>query len=254
MGRSIVVTSGKGGTGKTTLTAGVASCLAALGHRVVCVDADVGARNLDIALAMSDDMTRSRDFSDVLAGHVVVESALVPHPRIARLSLLPGPMNRRAAEIDAYGFKHLINRLTEACDFVLVDCCAGLEEGFVLATDACREAIVVATPDASSLRVAARATELIGPDKDCQLVVNRVKPKLIAADYAYNIDDIMDETGLPLLGLVPEDELIPVALHTKVPLVVTGAKGAAGAMLRITRRLLGEQVPLIRMKQWKVEL
>ena len=253
MGQSIAFVSGKGGTGKTTITAGIATCLAALGHSVICVDADVGARNLDISLGMRTQMLRTTDFADILRGTIAPEAALIGHPTIPGLELITAPLTGTISEIHTERFRYLIRALTHRADFVLVDAAAGLDAGFRMVADACRHAVVVATTDTSSLRVASRAASLLGPDKPAMLVINRVIPKLVQGGHAANIDDAMDETGLPLLGLVPEDEMVPSTAFVDIPLVLSGGNGASGAMLRIARRLTGENIPLKRLKQWKVD-
>lgn len=252
MGISVVITSGKGGTGKTTVTAGLASCLAALDRTVICVDADVGARNLDIALGMSQSMDTALDLSDALRGLENADAAMAVHPHLPGLRLISAPLTSRFSELDTAAFRPLIRALCEEADFVLVDCCAGLETGFQMATGACERAIVVSTAELSSLRVAARAAALLDPTMRALLTVNRVNPKLIRAKYAPDIDDMMDTTGLPLLGLIPEDEMIPAAAHKGIAPVLAGGTGAAAALLRIARRLTGESIPLRRMRRWQV--
>lgn len=261
MGVSIVITSGKGGTGKTTVTAGLGACLAALGKTVICVDADVGARNLDLALGMSQALTSARDLLDALRGPDIVETVLTEHPAIRGLSLIPAPLTRGFEELDTERFAPLIAALCERADYVLVDCCAGLEQGFRMATGACERAIVVSTAEKPSLRVASRAAAMLIPDRPMEagakmpmLVVNRVNPLMIKGRYALNIDDIMDAAGLPLLGLIPEDEMIPAAAHLGLALTLTGGTGAAAAFLRIARRVTGEQIPLKRLKRWQISV
>lgn len=252
MGVSIVITSGKGGTGKTTVTAGLASCLAALDRTVICVDADVGARNLDIALGMSETLDTALDLSDALRNPGAPDAAIAVHPQLPGLRLISAPLTRRFSELDTEAFRPLIRTLCEQADYVLVDCCAGLEAGFHMATGACERAVVVSTAELSSLRVAARAASLLETPACAALIVNRVNPKLIRAKYAPNIDDMMDVTGLPLLGLIPEDEMIPAAAHKAIAPVLAGGTGAASALLRIARRVIGESVPLGRMRRWQV--
>ncbi|MDR1735394.1 MAG: P-loop NTPase [Oscillospiraceae bacterium] len=252
MGVSIVITSGKGGTGKTTVAASLASCLSALGKTVICVDADIGARNLDIALGLSGGISGSLDLSDALRMPDEPGAALTAHPDLPGLSLISAPLTRRVSELDTRAFAPLIRALSARADFVLVDCCAGLEDGFFMSVNACERAVIVSTADASSLRVAARCAQLTGKEKRPRLIVNRVNPKLIVGRNAPEIDDIMDATGLPLLGLVPEDEMVSAAANRGVPLTLAGGTGAAAAILRIARRLLGEDVPIGRMKRWQV--
>ncbi|MCL2030850.1 MAG: AAA family ATPase, partial [Oscillospiraceae bacterium] len=157
MGASVVITSGKGGTGKTAVTAGVGACLAALGRKVVCVDADAGARGLDLALGMSHALTSARDLSDALREPDAPDASMTEHPAVPGLYLIPAPLTLGMDELEDHHFGRLIETLEGRADFVLVDCCAGLGRGFRAATEACRRAVVVSTAEKPSLRVAARA-------------------------------------------------------------------------------------------------
>lgn len=250
MGISILVTSGKGGTGKTSLTAGVGSCLAALGRTVICVDADVGLRNLDIALGLPD--RTALDFHDVLKNPGCLDEALVEHNRIPRLFLLPAPTGEPAAAIDARAFAALIDTLAERADFVFVDGAAGLDAGFQLAAGSCQRAVVVANPDPLSVRDAARAASMLPGVDPIQLVLNRVRPRLMRRRLAPNVDDVMDGVGLPLLGVVPEDEIVMAAAVRGMPAVLAAHDGAVVAWLNIAERLLGKSVPLPRIRQWNI--
>ena len=244
MGTVIVVTSGKGGTGKTSLTAGVASCLAALGRRVLCIDMDVGLRNLDIALGMTD--CALTDFTDVLSGRCPLERAAAPHPELVGLWLLTAPVRPDGAP-DAAAMADLVSRARERYDYILMDSPAGVGGGFRLAAGSADRAIVVSTSDASSLRDAQRAVAEL-PLEQIQLVVNRVQPRLLRRLRA-TIDDAMDAAGLPLLGVVPEDERVMLAANRGVPLILDcRGKGAALAYLNIAKRLEGLRVPVMRLR------
>ena len=210
MGQVLAVISGKGGTGKTSVCAGVAGCLCMEGARVLCIDADVGLRNLDISLGMSDEPILP--FTAVMRGEYPLEKAAV-HPRLAGL----------------------------------LDAPAGIGAGFRLATGEAGRAIVVAASDPASLRDAARATDVLlaeNPRIEAQLVVNRVSPVLYRRMQA-TIDDVMDGVGLPLLGIVPEDSGVTLAAAKGVPLPLYSEKGAARACRNIARRLCGQKVPLM---------
>jgi len=244
MGTSVMITSGKGGTGKTSLTAAVASCLAALGHRVLCVDLDIGLRNLDIALGLSD--RALMDFSDVMDRRCSLLSAIVEHPDIPALYLLTAPMTLDHA--DEIAFSRMIDDARDCFDYIIMDSPAGLGDGFRLAMHAADRAVVVSATDPAALRDAQRAvSELARKVKDIHLVMNRVQPKLITK-LRTSIDHAMDTAGLPLLGVVPEDQNVMVAAVTGVPLVLLTNKGAAPAYLNIARRLLGQRVPLLKIR------
>lgn len=246
MGTAIVITSGKGGTGKSSLTAGVGSCLAAMGRRVLCIDGDVGLRNLDLILGMSDQALM--DFTDVMEGRCPLSDAPAEHRKIKNLFLLTAPVLTAPEEISGEKMAELIQAAREQFDYVLIDAPAGIGPGFRLAVSGADRAIIVATSDSSSLRDAQRTAALLeGKVSPCQLVVNRVKPKLLRR-LNTTIDDAMDFTGLPLLGLVPEDERVSVAANQGVPVITVANKGAPTAYLRIARRLEGQAVPLPRLR------
>lgn len=241
MSVSIVVTSGKGGTGKTSFTGAVGSCLAALGQKVLCVDMDVGLRNLDITLGMSDRAVM--DFTDVLSGRCPLELAAAEHPDIPGLFLLTAPMSFDP-EVDENSISQLIAQAKERFDFILLDCPAGLGTGFHLATAAVDRGVVVSTTDPSALRDAQRTVmALTSRLETLHLVMNRVQPKLIRKLHT-NIDEAMNTAGLPLLGVVPEDPKVTLAAGVGKPLILTARKDAAIAYLNIAKRLMGQQVPL----------
>ncbi len=238
----IAVTSGKGGTGKTSFTGGVGSCLAALGQRVLCVDMDVGLRNLDINLGLTDKAVM--DFTDVLSGRCDLKLAATGHPDIAGLHLLTAPMT-----LEGYITEEAMGRLValakEQFDFILMDCPAGLGEGFRLATAAADRGVVVSNTDPSALRDAQRTVVALSPRLETlHLVMNRVQPKLIRKLHT-SIDEAMNTSGLPLLGVIPEDAQVTLAAAQGRPLILTTGKGAAIAYLNIAKRLLGQRVPLM---------
>lgn len=244
MGTSIMVTSGKGGTGKTSLTAGVASCLAALGHRVLCIDLDIGLRNLDIALGLTD--LALMDFSDVMARRCPLLTAVTAHPEIRGLHLLTAPLNLDDPDVD--GFCAMVEDARDYFDFIFMDSPAGLGAGFRLAMAAADRAILVSATDPSALRDAQRTvSELAGRMTEIHLVMNRVQPKLIDR-LRTSIDSAMDTAGLPLLGVIPEDPNVTIAATAGEPLILTTYRGAAPAYLNIARRLLGQRTPLLRIR------
>lgn len=243
MGTAVMVTSGKGGTGKTSLSAGVASCLAALGRRVLCVDVDIGLRDLDLALGMSDRAVM--DFSDVMDYRCSLLSAAVEQPEIRGLYLLTAPLS--ADGLDRNRFRDLVDEAKDYFDFVFMDSPAGLGDGFQLAMSAADRAIVVSAVDPAALRDAQRTVAELHALPQLHLVMNRVQPGLIAK-LRTSIDHAMDTAGLPLLGVVPEDPAVTLATAAGVPLVLSTYKGAAPAYLNIAKRLLGQRVPLLRIR------
>ena len=245
MSAVIVITSGKGGTGKTSLTSGVASCLAALGHPTLCIDMDVGLRNLDISLGVSD--RALMDFTDVLEGRCSLKRAAVPHPVIKNLYLLTAPLTLSPG-ISEERMKAFLRTAREQYDYILMDSPAGMGEGFRLAACGADRGIVVSTTDTSALRDAQRVVSLLSRQlPSIHLVVNRVQPKLLRRLHT-TIDDAMDAAGLPLLGVVPEDEQVMLSANQGKPIILASRKGAAVAYLNIARRLMGERVPLMHIR------
>lgn len=242
MSTSIAVTSGKGGTGKTSFTAAVGSCLAALGQKALCVDMDIGLRNLDIALGMSD--LSVMDFTDVIQGRCALERAAVEHPKIPGLFLLTAPLTLQGY-ITREQVAELMAQAKERFDYILIDCPAGLGDGFQLASGAVDRAVVVSMTDPSALRDAQRTVMELSPRLEVlHLVMNRVQPKLIRKLHT-NIDQAMNAAGLPLLGVVPEDPKVTLAAGSGTPLILAAHKGAAVAYLNIAKRIMGRQVPLM---------
>ncbi len=245
MGQVAAFVSGKGGTGKTSLTAGIAGCLAAEGQRVLCIDCDVGLRNLDISLGMRDEAVIP--FTAVLDGDCTLSDA-VPHPDIPDLALLTAPVTRQPEELDAAAFGRLLDAARHQYDWCLIDAPAGVGAGFRLATAYADRIVVVTGADPAALRDASRAADLVElqGSGELQLVVNRVSPAMYRRMHA-TIDDVMDGVGLPLLGIVPEDPSVTLAAAAGRPLVLYTDRGAAVACLHIARRLRGRRVPLMRL-------
>ena len=244
MGTVITVTSGKGGTGKTTVTGGVASCLARLGKTVLCIDMDIGLRNLDISLGLSD--RALMDFADVALGNCPLARAAVSHPDLPNLSLLTAPM-RLPPSLTADKVRAMLHTARAAYDYVLIDSPAGLGPGFRLAICGADRALVVATNDASSLRDAQRAVEELYHLRQVHLVMNRIQPKLLR-ELRTTIDDAMDAAGLPLIGVIPEDRRVILAANMGRPLILEGRRGAANACLNIAKRIEGYRVPIMRIR------
>ncbi|MBQ9986591.1 MAG: septum site-determining protein MinD [Oscillospiraceae bacterium] len=248
MSRAICVASGKGGTGKTSVASGIACCLAALGKKVVVVDADVGLRNMDIVLGVSD--SALFDFTDVLSGNVPLSRALLAHPLISGLSLLSAPLGENAGRETSVGqMAELIREIKKLCDFCIIDCPAGLDFGFKLAAAAADAALLVATPDTVSLRDAqlTRAALRSRGISDIRLVVNRVRPSLIRRLASANIDEAIDRTSTQLIGIVPEDKKVIEAANRGKLLFSDLRSPAAKAYRNIARRICGESVPLMKI-------
>lgn len=244
MGTVIAVTSGKGGTGKTSITSGVAASLALMGRRVLCIDMDIGLRNLDISLGLND--RALMDFSDVALGRCPLARAAVGHPELTGLSLLTAPMSL-PPNLTADKVRILLQEARSSCDYILIDSPAGLGPGFRLATCAVDRAIVIATNDASSLRDAQRTVAELDHLRTIHLVMNRIQTKLLRK-LRTTIDDAMDAAGLPLIGVVPEDPQVILCANLGQPLTSRGRRGAALACWNIAHRLEGGKVPIMRIR------
>lgn len=245
MGTSIVMTSGKGGTGKTTSTAAIAEALALLGKKTLCIDCDVGLKNLDLALGLTDSVLW--DFGDVLRGSISAKEALLPHGEIEGLCFLSAPGEDEPGDIDPEAFKELIRSFKEDFDFVLLDSPAGLGSGFRLAASGADMAIVVSTGDSTSLRDGQKTVSYLTHlgVKNIKLLVNRVDPKNLRRINA-TVDDIIDAVGAQLIGIITEDPAVSLAANLETPLMLFGAKNIEGQFSRVARRLTGERVFLSR--------
>ncbi len=242
MGQVAAFVSGKGGTGKTTLTAAVAGALAKLGKNVLCIDLDVGLRNLDIPLGMRDEASVS--FVDVMEKRCALMDA-PEHPTLPGLRLLTAPVGMVPEDIDEAVFASVLLDAKSQFDWVLLDAPAGIGTGFALAICRAGRVIVVTQADPACLRDASRAGTLVKKSgiSWVKVAVNRVDPKLYRR-LCTNVDDIMDTVGLPLLGLVPEHPDVLLSANWGIPLCNVLHCRAVDACQNIARRLEGESVPL----------
>ena len=240
----IAVTSGKGGTGKTSITGGTAASLSLMGRRVLCIDMDIGLRNLDISLGLND--RALMDFSDVALGRCPLARAAVSHPELKNLSLLTAPMSLPAG-LTPDKVRALLDTARTLYYYILIDSPAGLGPGFRLAACGADRALVVATNDASSLRDAQRTVAELERVRQVHLVMNRIQPRLLRK-LRTTIDDAMNAAGLPLIGVVPEDPQVILCANQGIPLTSRGHRGAALACWNIAQRLEGRQVPVMRIR------
>jgi septum site-determining protein MinD len=243
VGELIAVASGKGGTGKTSVTAGVSSALAAAGKRVLCIDCDVGLRNLDISLGLADQCPLS--FLDVTEGTYPLSRATI-HPDYPTLHFLTAPMNCPPEQIDLHRFGMFLAQARGIYDYIFLDAPAGVDAGFKLAATYADRCILVTGPGPASVRDAARTAqvlELMGKT-NVRLIVNRIDLKLVRA-MDTTVDDVMDTAGLPLLGIVPEDRDVTLAAAFNRPLLRFKPKSAAArACTRIAKRIQGQPEPI----------
>ena len=246
MTRIIVITSGKGGVGKTTCTANLGMALAKNDHRVVVIDSDFGLRNLDLLLGLENRIVYTA--LDVLAKECRMDQALVKDKRQPNLTLLPAAQSRSKEAVTPEQMQQLIAELDAKHDFILIDSPAGIEMGFKNAIAAAQEAIVVTTPEISAVRDADRVIGLLEANdiKTMRLIINRIKPAMVQEDMMMSVNDVQDILAIPLVGVIPDDERVIVSTNKGEPLVLEETLSLAGiAFANIARRLNGEKIPFL---------
>jgi len=241
-GRRIVITSGKGGVGKTTTTANVGAALAKRGRRVVLVDTDIGLRNLDLVLGVEKRIVF--DLVEVIEGRCQLRQALIKDKRFPSLSMLAAAQTREKEAVSGEQMKRVIEELAENADYVLIDCPAGIEHGFRNALAGATEAIVVTTPEVSAIRDADRVVgKLAAASLPLRLIVNRVRPEMVKSGDMMSVEDVCDILQAELLGIVPDDEEIIDTTNRGEPIVLDDQNRLAAVYGKIARRLDGELVP-----------
>ena len=246
MSRIIVTTSGKGGVGKTTVTANLGMALARLGRQVALVDADFGLRNLDLLLGLENRVVFTA--VEVFAGECRLEQALVKDKREPGLVLLPAAQNRTKEAVNPDQMKELASALTKVYNYVIVDSPAGIEKGFENAIAPASEAIIVSTPEIAAVRDADRVVGLLEAQgiKRIHLIINRIRPMMVRANDMMSVQDVQEILAIPLIGVVPEDERVIVSTNRGEPLVLAENPSLAGiAFDNISRRLEGETVEFL---------
>lgn len=251
MGEAIVVTSGKGGVGKTTTSANVGTGLALLGKKVCLVDTDIGLRNLDVVMGLENRIIY--DLVDVVEGRCRLSQALINDKRFEELYLLPAAQTKDKDAVSAEQVKKLIDELKETFDYIVIDCPAGIEQGFKNAVAGADRAIVVTTPESAAVRDADRIIGLLEAAdlRNPKLIINRVKSNMMKAGDMLDIDDICSTLFIDLLGVVPDDEAVIKAANTGEPTVMNPKSQAAIAYRNIARRIIGDSVPLMRLDDKK---
>ncbi len=243
--RVIVITSGKGGVGKTTTTANIGAALAEAGSKVLLIDTDIGLRNLDVVMGLENRIVY--DLVDVVEGRCRIAQALIRDKRCSNLSLIPAAQIRDKNDIKPEQMEILISTLKPDFDFILIDCPAGIEQGFKNAIVAADEAIVVTTPEISATRDADRIIGLLEAAgvKEPRLIVNRIRMEMVKEGNMLSVDDMLDILAIKLLGVVPDDETIVISTNKGEPLVYKGDSLAAKAYKNISGRIEGKDIEFL---------
>ncbi len=248
----IVITSGKGGVGKTTTTANLGMALASMGEKVALLDADIGLRNLDLVLGLENRIVY--DIVDVVEGRCKLRQALIKDKRMQNLGLLPAAQTRDKNAVTPEQMIQLVADLQEeGYTFILIDCPAGIEQGFKNATAGANQAIVVTNPEVSSVRDADRIVGLLEAQEiqEPLLIVNRLRPKMVKNNEMLGVEDVQEVLGnsVKLLGVVPDDETIITSTNKGEPASLTEGSKAGQAYRNIARRLRGEEVPFMNLEE-----
>lgn len=247
MSEVIVITSGKGGVGKTTTTANVGTGLAKEGKKVVLIDTDIGLRNLDVVMGLENRIVYN--LVDVIEGNCRIKQALIKDKRYPNLYLLPSAQTRDKSAVSPEQMAKLTDEMKDEFDYILLDCPAGIEQGFQNAIAGANRAIVVTTPEVSAVRDADRIIGLLNANevKKVELVVNRLRADMVKRGDMMSIEDVIDILAIDLIGAVPDDESIVIATNQGEPLA--GDSSMAGtAYMNICKRVLGEEVPLMNLE------
>lgn len=248
MSEVIVVTSGKGGVGKTTTTANVGTGLAAQGKSVVLIDTDIGLRNLDVVMGLENRIVYN--LVDVIEGNCRIKQALIKDKRYPSLYLLPSAQTKDKTAVSPHQMKKLIAELRDNFDYILLDCPAGIEQGFKNAIAGADRALVVTTPEVSAIRDADRIIGLLEANeiRRMDLIVNRYRHDMMKRGEMMTIDDVVDILAIPLIGAVPDDENVVISTNQGEPLV-GNTSGAGKAYYNIANRVMGEEVPLMEFER-----
>ncbi|MBQ3819086.1 septum site-determining protein MinD [bacterium] len=249
-GRVIVITSGKGGVGKTTTNANIGTALASMGKKVVMIDTDLGLRNLDLLLGLENRIVYT--IVDVVEERCKLKQALVKDKKNPNLCLLAAAQTRDKSAVTEEQLKDICEKLQKDYDFILVDCPAGIEQGFQNAVAGASEAIVVTTPEMSAVRDADRIIGLLEAKeeiKSYKLLLNRVRPNLIQSNDMMSVDDVVEILSAELIGIIPEDTGIITSTNKGEPIVNDEKSLAGQAYMNVARRIIGEDVPFLNLEE-----
>jgi septum site-determining protein MinD len=244
----ITITSGKGGVGKTTATANIATALAGDGKKVVCIDADIGLRNLDVVLGLENRIVY--DLVDVIEGRCRLRQAMIRDKRLPTLFLIPAAQTRDKSAVSPSDMVRLVDDLRTESDWILIDSPAGIERGFRNAIAPADVIVVITNPEISAVRDADRIIGLVEAEEKgpVQLVLNRIKPEMVKREDMLSPDDVVELLAIELIGIVPEDEDVILSTNRGVPIVLDGKSKSGQAFRNIAARLSGNDVPFISLE------
>nr|WP_246879785.1 septum site-determining protein MinD [Bacillus suaedae] len=252
VGEAIVITSGKGGVGKTTTSANIGTSLALSGKKVCLVDTDIGLRNLDVVMGLENRIIY--DLVDVIDGRCKLKQALIKDKRFDCLFLLPAAQTKDKTSVEPAQMKVIIDELKQEYDYVIIDCPAGIEQGFKNAIAGADRAIVVTTPELSAVRDADRIIGLLEQEKQIEpprLIVNRIRGHMMKNGEMLDVDEIANVLSIDLIGIVIDDEEVIKHSNKGEPIALYTTSKASIAYRNIARRILGETVPLMSLDEDK---
>ncbi|MEZ0395148.1 MAG: septum site-determining protein MinD [Anaerolineales bacterium] len=241
----VTITSGKGGVGKTTAVANIAVALASRAQKVVCIDGDIGLRNLDVVMGLENRIVY--DLVDVVEGRCRLRQAMIHDKRLPELYLIPAAQTRDKSAVSPSDMVRLCDELRPECDWILIDSPAGIERGFRNAIAPADKVLVMTNPEVSAVRDADRVVGLLDAEEKgpAALIINRLNPAMVKRGDMLSVEDVLDLLAIELIGIVPEDENVLVASNRGTPLALDGKSRAGLAFQNIARRLLGENVPFL---------
>jgi len=248
-GKVVTVTSGKGGVGKTTATANIGAALASNGKKVVCIDADIGLRNLDVVLGLENRIVY--DLVDVVEGRCRLRQAMIRDKHLSELYLIPAAQTRDKSAVSPSDMVRLCDELRPDYDYIMIDSPAGIERGFRNAIAPADIVLVITNPEVSAVRDADRIIGLIEAEEKgpARLVINRIKPEMVKRGDMLSADDVLELLAVELIGLIPEDEHVIMSTNQGSPIVLNGKSKAGEAFRSIARRLDGEDVPFLPLEE-----
>lgn len=248
-GKTIVITSGKGGVGKTTSSANIGTALAMEGKKVCLIDADIGLRNLDVVMGLENRIVY--DIVDVVENNCRLEQAMIRDKRYDGLYLLPAAQTRDKTSVTPFQMKELIEELKKEMDYIVVDSPAGIEQGFKNAIAGADRAIIVTTPEISAVRDADRIIGLLEAEgvRDPEVIINRIRADMVDRGDMMGIDDMIEILAIDLIGIVPEDQGIVISTNKGEPIALNEKAKAGQAYRNIARRIMGEDLPMMKLEK-----